>query len=175
MKETKTIRKVFLVYDFEKEEAWLNEMAENGWALCGVGICSYTFEACEPGEYTVRMEMRGHDDAYQAFLEEIGAEYIGRIIQWVYYRRKSSLGAFDLFSDIDSRISHLQKIGRILTAVGVINLIFGTMNLLVGLTSAVGNTSVGFLNLLAATLLMYCLGRIHGKIEALQKERLLHE
>ena len=168
MKETKTIRKVFLVYDFEKEEAWLNEMAENGWALCRVGFCSYTFEACEPGEYTVRMEQRGHDTAYQAFLEEIGAEYIGRIVAWIYFRRKSSLGAFDLFSDIDSRITHLQKISRLLAALGAMNLIFA-------LISALGGIPSGFLNVLVTTLLMYCLGRIHGKTEALQKERLLHE
>ena len=168
MKETKTIRKVFLVYDFEKEEAWLNEMAENGWVLCRVGFCSYTFEACEPGEYTVRMEQRGHDEAYQAFLEEIGAEYIGRMAAWIYFRQKSSLGAFDLFSDIDSRIAHLQRISRVLTAVGALNLI-------IALISALGSVPSGFLNVLCATLLMYCLGRIHGKIEALQKERLLHE
>ena len=34
---------------------------------------------------------------------------------------------------------------------------------------------LGWINLLCATLLMYALGRIHGKKEALEKERLLHE
>ena len=36
-------------------------------------------------------------------------------------------------------------------------------------------TRAGWINLLAATLLMYGLGRIHGKKEALEKERELHE
>ena len=41
-----------------------------------------------------------------------------------------------------------------------------------------GNTLNGFggrFNLLCATLLMYALGRIHGKKETLKKERRLHE
>ena len=36
----KTIRKWFMVWDFEKEEEWLNEMALSGWVLDGVGFCS---------------------------------------------------------------------------------------------------------------------------------------
>ena len=36
-------------------------------------------------------------------------------------------------------------------------------------------TRLGWINLLCATLLMYGLGRIHGKKEALEKERELHE
>jgi hypothetical protein len=36
-------------------------------------------------------------------------------------------------------------------------------------------TRLGWINLLCATLLMYGLGRIHGKKEALEKERALHE
>ena len=31
MENRKTIRKWFWVWDFEKEEDWLNEMAMNGW------------------------------------------------------------------------------------------------------------------------------------------------
>ena len=62
MAERKTMRKWFWVWDFEKEEEWLNDMAMNGWALASVGICTYTFEKCEPGEYAVRLEMHEMDD-----------------------------------------------------------------------------------------------------------------
>ena len=51
------IRKWFWVWEFEKEEKWLNEMAEKGWALEGVGFCKYRFTACEPGKYTARLEL----------------------------------------------------------------------------------------------------------------------
>ena len=33
MSETKKLHKVFWVWEYEKEERWLNEMAQEGWAL----------------------------------------------------------------------------------------------------------------------------------------------
>ena len=119
----KTIRKWFMVWDFEKEEEWLNEMALSGWVLDGVGFCSYHFSRCEPGEYTVRLEMHPQDEPYLQFMRDTGAEYVGRMLQWIYFRKKTTEGSFDLFSDIDSRIAHLNKIGRMLSLVGAANLI----------------------------------------------------
>ena len=168
MENRKTIRKWFWVWDFEKEEDWLNEMALNGWVLDGVGFCSYDFIRCEPGEYTVRLEMHGWDEQYVDFMRETGADYVGRMLAWIYFRKKTEDGPFDLFSDIDSRIKHLDQIGRVLLCVGV-------MNLGIGILNSMNPIHVGWINLLCSAFLMYCLGRIHGKKEALEKERLLHE
>ena len=87
--ERKTLRKWFWVWDYEKEERWINEMAMSGWVLDSVGFCKYNFVKCEPGEYTVRMEMRDHDDAYLNFMEETGAEYVGRMVKMIYFRKKT--------------------------------------------------------------------------------------
>ena len=169
MTERKTVYKWFWVWDFEKEERWLNEMALDGWALVDVGWCRYTFERCEPGAYTIRLEMRAPDEAYIAFMQEAGAEYLGRVFQWIYFRRRAEDGAFDLFSDIDSRIAHLERIDKSLFLIGM-------ANLLIGIANALGSGSlVGVLNLLVCTVLMYGLGRIRGKKEELEKERQLHE
>ena len=168
MSERKTIRKWFWVWDFEKEERWLNEMALQGWVLDGVGWCTYHFRRSEPGEYTVRLEMRPADDAYLSFMEETGAEYVGRVFQWIFFRKKAEDGAFDLYSDIDSRIEHLDRIGRVLAIIGGLNLLCAIMN-------AIGASWVGVLNTIVATMLMYGLGRIHGKKETLQQARQLYE
>ena len=56
-----------------------------------------------------------------------------------------------------------------LTAVGGANLIIGVVN------SLNPEIRLGWINILCATLLMYGLGRIHGKKEALERERELHE
>lgn len=166
--EKKVIRKWFWVWDFEKEERWLNEMAESGWALEQVGFCKYTFVPSEPGEYIIRLEMHDSDEQYMSFMNEIGAEFVGSIVRWLYFRRPSSEGPFDLFSDVDSRIEHLNGISRFIFAMGILNLGIGVMN-------SVNGSSLGWINLLVATLLMYGLGRIHGKREALERERELHE
>ena len=169
MTERKTVYKWFWVWDFEKEERWLNEMAMEGWALVAVGWCRYTFERGEPGAYTIRLEMREPDEGYLAFMEEAGAEYIGRVIQWIYFRRRAEDGAFDLFSDIDSRIAHLERIDRSLFLIGMANLLIGIVN------GFAGGNRVGILNLVVCTVLMYGLGRIRGKKEELEKERQLRE
>ena len=87
----------------------------------------------------------------------------------VYFRKKLTDGPFDLFSDIDSRIRHLERVGNPL-------LVLGLANLAIGITNSIqANAEYAWINLLCATLLMYGLGRIHGKKEALEKERLLRE
>ena len=168
MRETMKVWKVFLVWNYDKEEAWLNEMAMNGWALSSVGFCNYTFTRCEPGEYNVRVEMRPQDIGYMELLRESGVEYVGHVLQWHYYRKKSSLGAFELYSDIESRIAHLDRIGKMLFWIGL-------GNLLIGIGNSIGPSHLGWINLLCATLLMYALGRIQGRKDELQKERMLHE
>jgi hypothetical protein len=168
MSETLTKYRWFWVWDFEKEERWLNEMALNGWVLDSVDWCTYHFVRCEPGEYSVRLEMHPYDEAYISFMKETGAEYIGRMMMWIYFRKKTEDGSFDLFSDIDSRISHLDKIGKMLSVVG-------GANLLIGFVNTFSPARLGWVNLLCATLLMYALGRIHGKKDALEEERILHE
>ncbi len=166
--ERKTMTRWFWVWQFEREEEWLNEMAASGWVLESVGFCRYTFVRCEPGTYAVRTEMHPYDDQYIKFMEETGAEYVGRMMMWIYFRKKTVEGSFDLFSDIDSRIRHLDKIGKMLSVIGGANLLIGLMN-------SVNPRTYGWINLLCATLLMYALGRIHGKKEALERERTLHE
>ena len=169
MAERKTVHKWMWVWDFEKEERWLNEMAMEGWALCEVGFSKYVFERTQPGEYIIRPELHSDDEEYIGFMRDTGAEVAGRRFAWIYFRRKSELGAFDIFSDIDSRIGHLDRIGRMLAVIGGANLIIGFVN------SFNPVVKIGWVNLLVATLLMYALGRIHGKKGALEKERALRE
>ena len=172
MTERMTEYRWFWVWDFEKEERWLNEKAANGWALAEVGFCRYTFERTDYNEYTVRMEMHPYEEDYIDFMEETGAEYIGRVFQWIYFRKPSELGRFDIFSDIDSKLSHINKIHRLVFTLGILNLIFGIMNCVI---PGEMNSIVSVFNLLVATLLMYGVGRLQGKIEYLENERRLRE
>ncbi len=169
MSERMTVRKWIWVWDFDKEEQWLNTMAQQGWVLDRVGFCRYEFVKCEPGEYIVRLEMREHDDGYLSFMADTGAEYVGRMVKWIYFRRKAAYGPFDIFSDLDSRLAHLKRISGMLRFIGIANLVIGlanTMNPVVDMS---------WVSLLCATLLMYALGRIEGKEEALERDRLLME
>ena len=169
MAERKTVHKWLWVWDFEREERWLNEMAMDGWALCEVGFCKYVFEKTQPGEYIIRLELHQHDERYIEFMHDTGAEVAGKLFAWVYFKRKSELGPFDIFSDIDSKVEHLNKISRMLGIIGGLNLVVGILN------SAFSYVRCGWINLVCATVIMYGLGRIHEKKEALENNRVLYE
>ena len=168
MSETKKLHKVFCVWEYEKEERWLNEMAQEGWALKKASFCTYVFEKTEPGEYIIRVETLDNSSDFEHFMEELGAESVGCCFRWGYYRRKAELGEFNMFSDIDSRIAHLDKIGKMLFLLCMANIVIGICNTFNG-------ASFSWMNLLCATLLAYGLGRIRGKQDTLEEERALHE
>ena len=167
MSERKTIQKWFWVWEFEKEEEWLNDMALQGWVLDGIGFCKYHFVHCKPGEYIVRLQLEDADSNYMEFMKEINAEYIGHMAKWIYFRRKADYGIFEITSDLDSRIAHLDRIGKMLSAIGFANIAIGIANS--------SHSGLGIINLLCACAVMYALGRIHGKKEDLKNERTLHE
>ncbi len=169
MEERKTVHKWFWVWDFEKEERWLNEMAMSGWTLTKAGIGRYEFEKTQPGEYIIRLELHKYDEQYIEFMRDAGAEVATRLFAWVYFRRRSELGPFDLFSDKESKVKHLDTISKMVGIIGGANLVIGIMN------SFSPSVRIGWINLLAATFLMYALGRIHGKKEALENDRILCE
>ena len=169
MNERKKVVRWWWAWDFEKEERWLNNMATDGWVLDGVGYATYYFVRSEPGEYFIRLEMRDSSDEYMRFMEEMGAEPAGQYFKWHYFRRKSELGTFDLYSDIDSRLEHLKRISRLLKIVGLANIIIGVAN-----SINLGN-ALPVVNLLCGCLLMYGLGRIDGKADELKNERDIHE
>lgn len=164
MPERMTVRKWFWVWEFDKEEQWLNTMAQQGWVLDKLGFCRYEFVRCVPGEYTVRLEMRNHDAQYLRFMADTGAEYVGRMAKWIYFRKKTEDGPFDIFSDLDSRLSHLNRIETMLKTIG-------TAAILMGLALPENR----IICLLGGGLMLYALGRIQGKREALEQDRLFIE
>ena len=97
----------------------------------------------------------------------------------VFFRKKAELGPFDLFSDIDSKLSHLKRIETLLRIMSIVLLVSGLMNMFIAGTNNssydIFNAFVSASNLLVCALMMYGLGRIQGKKEDLEKDRLLHE
>ena len=80
MSETKTLHKWFWVWEFEKEERWLNEMAQEGWALTCGGFCTYTFEKCEPGEYIIRVEALDNSSDFECNVTSFACTEISSVL-----------------------------------------------------------------------------------------------
>jgi hypothetical protein len=87
-----------------------------------------------PGAYQVRLELlenqlkHAESQQYLRFLEETGVEQVGHYFRWVYFRKKTADGAFDLYSDLESRIKHLKRIIALILPISLANLCIGLGN-----------------------------------------------
>lgn len=183
------VRKAY--WDYEKEERWLNEMSARGMAMTDYSWCRYVFTDAPNGQYIYRIELlenlptHPESIAYLRFLEESGVECVSTYMRWAYLRKPAAEGAFDLYTDLDSRIKHYQRINRFLSTMMFVefgaalpNLAIGIVNLNIG--ERLGNFSYGNLIIGSAVLALgfvfLALGApIRKKIKALRTEKAIHE
>lgn len=175
--------KWFWAWSFDKEEKWLKEMSAKGLTLVDVGFCRYAFEEGTPGEYDVRVELLenfpGHPESmrYIRFVEDTGAEYIGSVNRWVYFRKKAELGGFDLFSDIDSRTKHINRV-QLLTGVVFMLMLVNIINIMRLYVNYSRDTAVLVMAIVCGVLTVILgigFGRISMMKRKLKKARALHE
>ena len=167
---------------FDKEEAWLNEMAAQGKALVSARYLTYEFEDSAPGEYVVRLELLEKEPTsqegkeYIEFVESTGAEFVGQVRKWVYFRKKAADGSFALHGDNATRIKHLKGIQRLLLPLAIVNVGIAVYNLCVGLGwASSGNVLTGALNALVAALISFGMVKLNDKKLQLEKEAQLFE
>ena len=116
-----------LYFDKDKETQWHNEMSQKGWAMTGFFAGFYRFEPCEKGKYTYQIDFGNEffsvSDDYREFMSDSDIEIIQSWGFWVFLRKLSSEGEFQLYTDVDSQIEHYKKIRNMFKAVTVIELI----------------------------------------------------
>lgn len=168
--------KLFPVWQSEKEEQWLNRMAQQGYALTGIGFCRYTFEECKPGEYQIRIQLlekkvqeKASQD-YIRFLEDSGIEYVGNYCKWIYVRRQSKEETFELFSDNQSKINQINSILKFILPIIILNLFVGIWNIGMFLTNSKGVSLFGVINLAIAVSGFFGWWSLYKKRTALQKD-----
>lgn len=176
------VHKWFWVWDYKKEEKWLNDMAAQGKALVRAAFGAYEFEDCQPGEYIIRLQMSDNvpgtekGNEYIRFVEETGAEHVGSVARWVYFRKKAELGAFELMGDNATRIKHLRGIMLMLLPLLLVNLFNAINNLSTGI--ARGSTfqlMVAGACAAVTLLLAYAIFRLNTEKKRLEKEAQLYE
>jgi len=183
------VRKAY--WDYEKEEQWLNEMSAKGMALTDYSWCRYVFVESPANQYIYRIElldnMPTHPEshAYLQFLEESGVECVATYMRWVYLRKEASEGAFDLYTDIDSKIKHYQRVNLLWTTLMFVEFAAGFSNLAIGIANLNMNERLG--NFSYGNLIIGCcvsaLGflflalelPIRRKIKKLKQEKMIRE
>ena len=176
------IRKWFWAWEYDEEEKWLNDMAAKGKALVSARYATYEFEDSAPGEYVIRLEMLEkapsdpESQQYIEFVESTGAEYVGKVMKWVYFRMRKADGEFQLHGDNATRRKHMQRIIQLLKPLMVVNVGMGVYNLCIGigLNSAV-NIFCACLSGAVAWLLYTGLVKLNDKKKQLEKDAQLFE
>ena len=183
------IRKPY--WNYEKEENWLNEMAQTGLNLIDHSWCKYIFEDGERAEYIYRIElldnMHSHPESqkYLEFLKENGVEHVASYLRWVYLRKKASDGAFEVYTDIESKLKHLKRINRFWLTLGFAELAVGINNLGIAASviAAEGAGDAARFNLILGSLctvigicfLLFLSGPLRRKIRKLKEESNVHQ
>jgi hypothetical protein len=183
------VRKMF--WDYEKEERWLNEKSAKGLMLTEYSWCRYVFTEGSANEYTYRIELLKHPPThpdsidYIQFLEHSGVERITVYARWIYFRRKSSEGAFDIYSDLESKINHFKRIHLLWLTLMAAEWIVGLINLIIGIVNlnanqnlesySMGNIIAGCLLLLLGLFFWIIGAPIRKKIKTLRQEKEIRE
>ena len=176
------IRKWFWAWEFDKEEQWLCDMAAQGKTLVSARYITYEFEDSQPGEYAVRLEMlkdapdSAEGKAYIEFVESTGAEHVGKVMKWVYFRKKTADGPFELHGDNHTRIRHLGGIIRLLLPLAAVNVGCGAYNLCIGVAwGSVVNIVCACVSAAVSGLLFRGIWKLKEKKKQLEKEAQLYE
>lgn len=169
-KQTVTKHKIF--FNYEKEETWVNEMAQEGYNLIEFSIGKYTFEQGIPGEYLYRYQYlagqteEGIQEHINLF-KKTGAEIVINNSNWIIIRKKRSEGPFELFADYESEIRHYQSIMRILNVIAIGGIVLGISN--ISIASQI-NRTIAIVCFSVAALLFVVIGSYSTQIRKLTEE-----
>lgn len=127
------IVKFKLFLDKDKEEKWLNELAKNHLALESFIIGFYFFKKSDViWEYKVDIYRKslGNRDDYIKFIEDTGAQLVLNYGFWMIFKRDSSFGEFELYTDTKSQLQQYNAIRNAFTIVLLIELFAIGINLI---------------------------------------------
>lgn len=116
-----------LYYDVDKEAEWLNEWSEKGYAMKSFFAGFYTFEACEKGKYLYQIDALSKfgtvSEDYKEFMQEAGVEIVQVWGPWVVLRREASMGPFELYTDVESKIQNFKKRMKVYKVAAIVEII----------------------------------------------------
>lgn len=103
--------------DPERLERQLDSLSAEGWQLEGTGWLSFRYRRGAPNEYRYRVQYLyesrdGQRDDYVRGLAELGVEPVMDIGSFLILRRRNDGTPFELFSDLDSRITSEKRYFR---------------------------------------------------------------
>ncbi|MDL2234723.1 DUF2812 domain-containing protein [Christensenellaceae bacterium OttesenSCG-928-L17] len=182
------IKKVFrLLYDYRREEAWLNQMAAQGWLFKSFFMGTFTFEQGTPGAYTYRVILLSdhynapESQSYLQFLGEMNVEVVDCWIRWAYLRKAVADGPLEVYTSVESQLMHYKRLRNWWIAFTCLEFVCFCMTLPVTIERIVGGMSpfpfiLGNILLFFITLAMVRqVAKCSKQVTRLKQEQQLHE
>lgn len=171
--ESKRVFKWYWAWADEREEAWLTDMAQQGWHLTEPGVIGvYTFERGAPANIVYRLDFKtaGKDmDDYLQLFNDAGWEHVGTMGSWQYFRTEAQEGtAPEIYTDNASKI---QKYQRLLLFLTIFLPIYIMMLTNIGDGSSPLMQAVSFVSGLIMVLYAYAMVRLFLRIQVLRKRQ----
>ena len=112
----RTVFKWFWAWQDEAEEAWLEQMALDGWHLVAIPfLASYRFEKGEPQRKVFRLDFissRKDYNAYRQLFQDSGWDHLGEMGGWQYFCKAAAPGETpEIYTDTASKA---QKFNRVM-------------------------------------------------------------
>lgn len=183
--------KWFFIWNLDKEENWINNMASHGYSLVRAGRFSFEFDETEAGKYKYKtLFLSGSANSakntdFYKFIEEMGIEvvctlnYPGTCCVYTRGLATDFPDGIEYYSDKDSRIKYLRTSLFYFIFATVFLLLAGLLNLSIGLRLA---NTVNVINLVEGFVLLgMCVAgaiaiiRLTIQIVKLKKDRKINE
>lgn len=121
-----TIRMVrfYGAWAWNKEEEWLNRMAQKGWLMTDITFLVYRFRRIEPGGNWIYQldynSLSGEElEEYKQLFRDTGWEYVANFASWHYFRANADeVAVRTIHSNNESRIKMLWRVMTLVMIVG---------------------------------------------------------
>ena len=114
-KTTKSVVRMMMAWNDQKEERWLSEQEREGWHLKAVRFFGYTFERRAPTDVAYRLDLlpscRRDRGEYFGLFKDAGWEHVGCRGLWQVFRKPVVDGqAPEIHTDPQSRIAMYRRL-----------------------------------------------------------------
>lgn len=114
-------------YDKDDEKVWLNQMSGEGWAMEGFFAGFYRFSRCKPGEYIYQIDLldswTGDSKDFTEFMDELNIEKVSQWWRWIFLRKKTEDGSFEMYTDHESIIAQYTRIRNFFKTISIVEIL----------------------------------------------------
>ena len=122
--ETKRMVRLYGAWAWEKEEAWLDRMAQKGWLMTGIKFFTYTFRRVQPGtNWIYQLDYNGLSgeelEEYKQIFRDAGWNYVDNFGSWHYFCADGdAVKVKTIHTNNESRIKMLRRVMMLVLIAG---------------------------------------------------------